>query len=961
VTAPLSPDDQQRQVLDHASGALLVTGGPGTGKTVVLRERLANLIEAGADPERVALVVGSTSARAEARGALLERLPGSLPELPVFTIHGLALRVLRERSAAVDHREPPEILSAADQFAKVQELLQDQDLSAWPAYGSLLAMRGFADEVRQFLFRAQEAMLAPEQILEAAGRRGLTGWPELARFYREYQEVLDDLNLVDFAMLLQRSAATAPQGPALLDHLLVDDFQDATLAAEALISGIGAADLVVAGDPQAHIYSFQGTTDLPVRRFIERTPGAAEVTLTTAHRTPSPPSMKAWLAPHNSEENSAIARELRRRHVEDGVDWAEMAVVVRRQGPHLGGLLRALDDAGIPRAVPERGLSLTTEAATYPYVLALRWLIADQTRREELIEPLLTSDVAGLSAAAARGVLREARTAHGSIAEALDTVEKLSPEEAEAVTAARNVLVKAALFSQISVQDSFKTLWEDLPCSRRLVDRAADSAEARRELDTVVTFATVVAEAGGAGDIGVADFIEALDAGEHGPGHSAWEQARPDAVQVLTAHGSSGREFDTVIVAGAAEGNFPSLSRPEPMFDLSVLERTATRSERTRERLEDERRLFRMVLGRARSRIVLAVSEEHPDESLARTRFADEIGMYWTPIPEGPFEDPVSIREAAATWRRQLADLDAPSALRLAAMDGLIALEVDPSRWWFRRGWTGPDGPLHDELRVSYSKLSHLANCELQHVLSDELGLGRRAGYQAWVGKTVHKIIEECEKGELEKTKDAILKALADRWREQEFPSKAVSAAYRQLAEEKMLPNWFKNYGREEDSTAVEKYFEFDYDGAIVNGVIDRIGPILSGGNRITDFKTGNADNAGKAEENLQLGIYYLAVLECEDLAEFRPVRAVELAFLKGHWRTGELERRAWQVSSGSEEQYQTNVRQALSQLISEKKRLNDEEVFLPRPEADCYWCDFKTLCPLYPEGAVPLIPQVSA
>ena len=224
------------------------------------------------------------------------------------------------------------------------------------------------------------------------------------------------------------------------------------------------------------------------------------------------------------------------------------------------------------------------------------------------------------------------------------------------------------------------------------------------------------------------------------------------------------------------------------------------------------------------------------------------------------------------------------------------------------------------------------------------------------MGKTVHRLVEECESGKLPKTREATEAALDERWREQEFPSRAVSAAYRDLVVERMLPNWYRGYG-EGEALAVERAFEFEYEDATINGVIDRIGPILSGGTRITDFKTGNPDRAGKVEENLQLGIYYLAVLECEDLAAFRPVRAVELAFLKGDWRTGDLVPKVWQVSQRSEEQYQTNVRVALSQLIAEKKRLNDEEVYRPRPEADCYWCDFKTLCPLYPEGATPLLP----
>ena len=149
---------------------------------------------------------------------------------------------------------------------------------------------------------------------------------------------------------------------------------------------------------------------MPLDRFAEVFAGAGHVELATNHRAPEPVAVEAWVAPHASEEHAAVARELRRLHVEHDVAWNDMAVVVRRQGAHLGGLLRALDDARIPRAMPERGLSLTAEPATRPYVLALRWLVADEPAREALIEQLLVSDVVGLSPAAARGLLRAART-----------------------------------------------------------------------------------------------------------------------------------------------------------------------------------------------------------------------------------------------------------------------------------------------------------------------------------------------------------------------------------------------------------------------------------------------------------------------------------------------------------------------------------------------------------------------
>ncbi len=947
MAAPsLAFDDDQNAVLAHTEGALLVTGAAGTGKTAVLRERFARLIQDGAEPERIVLVLGSRRARDTARTALLERLPASLSDLQVLTVHGLAFRVLKTRE-----QESPEVLGAAEQFATVRELLQAQNPDAWPAYGGLLEVRGFADEVRQLLTRMQESLRSPAEVAAAAERAGLGGWAELARFAQEYLDTLDMVNHVDYAGLLQLAASTTREGGApLYDHVLVDDYQDTTIAAEALLQGLGAQSIVVAADPEAHVFSFQGSTRAPMQRFIAETfPGAAHVELATNHRSPTGVTTTAWVAPHTSEEDAAIARELRRRHIEDGVPWGELAVIVRRQGTHLGNLLRALDDARIPRAVPERGRSLTLESATYPYVIALRWLIADEARRGELVEPLLTSAVVGLSPAAARGAIRLAKTTGPSpraAAAALDRTDGLTPEETSRVDRARATLDKAALFAGMSVQDAFKVLWEELPYSAELVEAGGP------ELDTVVTFANVVSEASEQGDAGVAAFLEALDAGEHGPGWTAREVATPDAVQVLTAHGTVGQEFDTVIVAGATEGNFPSLSRPEPMFDLAALEHTRSRSDQVRERVEDERRLFRMVLGRARRGVVLVAADTHPDtdELTQRSRFVDELGIAWAPAPDPIDEEPVSVREAAATWRRQFADPGAEAWRRLAALDGLRALGEDPRRWWFQRDWTDTGRPLHETLRLSYSRMSNLANCELQHVLGDELGLGRVAGYQAWVGKLVHGIIEDIERGKVGKGKQEILDEVDRRWREQEFPSKAVSVAHRKLVDERMFKNWWFEYG-EEDSLGNEVRFEFDFEGTTIVGVIDRIGPMTDGGTRITDFKTGNPDNAPKAEESLQLGIYYLAVQSSEALAEYRPVRQVELAYIKGDWRRGELVKPTWQVRDGEQEEYQAAVRGSLAELIELKQELIDTEVYRPNPTANCYWCDFKSICPLFPEG----------
>ncbi|MGH2526054.1 MAG: UvrD-helicase domain-containing protein, partial [Actinomycetota bacterium] len=222
--APFSPDAQQQRVLEHASGPLLLTGGFGCGKTWVLRERFLNLIARGADPDRVALVVGSRHARDEARRELLSRLPGSLPSLRVVTVHGLAYQVVSERYRDLKYETPPTILAAAEQFGKVQELLAGEDPAEWPAYGRLLGLRGFADEVRQFVLRAQETLLGPDEIEAAAAERSLGGWPELGRFLRRYLHQLDVESAVDFAGLVEQAAVAAEIGDPMFDHVLVDDY-----------------------------------------------------------------------------------------------------------------------------------------------------------------------------------------------------------------------------------------------------------------------------------------------------------------------------------------------------------------------------------------------------------------------------------------------------------------------------------------------------------------------------------------------------------------------------------------------------------------------------------------------------------------------------------------------------------------------------------------------------------------
>jgi RecB family exonuclease len=359
-----------------------------------------------------------------------------------------------------------------------------------------------------------------------------------------------------------------------------------------------------------------------------------------------------------------------------------------------------------------------------------------------------------------------------------------------------------------------------------------------------------------------------------------------------------------------------------------------------------------MVVSRARRRVLLTASHPFGEEAHGiRSRFAEEISAPWSPVPDAPFESPVSAREAAAAWRRQLADRRQRVPHRLAALAALQALQVDPATWWHQRDWT-PGELRRDELRLSYSRMDRLENCELQFVLSEELGLDPGGGHQAWVGKLIHHIIEQIEAKEVDRTPQAFERAVRDAWQPQRFPSYAISEAELRNAVDVLIPNWFERYGdlpAHEGGT--ERWFGFGMDGATITGKIDRIGPDPEGGTRITDFKTGRADNAGKPEDSLQLGLYYLAVQRCDDLQTFRPVAGVELAFLGGLRGKKELRVLDWPIDPSEEAGYVSAVRGRVSELIARVRGLDARGAYVASTSASCFFCSFQPLCPRYAEG----------
>ncbi|MFE2635328.1 ATP-dependent helicase [Streptomyces scopuliridis] len=436
---PVDPpwlDAAQRGVVDHETGPLLVLAGPGTGKTTTLVESVAARVGRGTDPERILVLTFSRRAAVELRDRMAVRLGGRRgPQATTF--HSFCYALIRAHQEAELFTEPLRLLSGPEQDVAVRDLLAGQlDLERagrgrvrWPdELRACLTTRGFADEVRAVLARSRELGLGPDALAVFARRTGRPDWSAAAAFLAEYLDNLDMQGVLDYAELVHRAVLLAgrPEVGARLmeryDAVFVDEYQDTDPAQVRLLRALAGRGrtLVAFGDPDQSIYAFRGADvngilDYPYA--FPRSDGrpAPVAVLTTSRRSgdqlltatrlltrrmplPRLPAEKVrthrepaavrkggrvetYTFPTPSTELDNIADILRRAHLEDGVPWRDMAVLVRAGGRTIPSIRRALTSAGVPLEIDGDDLPLRHEPAVAPLLTALRAVAEAAIRR----------------------------------------------------------------------------------------------------------------------------------------------------------------------------------------------------------------------------------------------------------------------------------------------------------------------------------------------------------------------------------------------------------------------------------------------------------------------------------------------------------------------------------------------------------------------------------------------------
>ncbi|GAB1406502.1 UvrD-helicase domain-containing protein [Thermomonas brevis] len=621
----------QRAAVLHTEGPLLVLAGAGSGKTRVIVEKIAHLIQSGRYPaRRIAAITFTNKAAREMRERVARRIKGdAAQELTISTFHALGLKILQVDHAKLGLRRGFSIFDADDAARQIKDLLPP---------GS---KPDAVEAMKQLVSRAKNAGLSPEQAL-AAARSGRER--EAASLYARYQQRLASFNAVDFddlirlpVQLLEADDEARAGWRERIGYLLVDECQDTNDAQYRLLKAIAgeAGQFTCVGDDDQSIYAWRGANpdnllelgrDYPALAIVKleqnyrcsnRVLRAANALI--AHNPHEHPKtlwseaadgerIRVWECRDATHEADKVAAEIQfvaQKHASaDGIaPWGEFCILFR--GNH-----------------QSRALEKSLQLLRIPYHLSGGTAFLDRGEVKDALAWLRLlanpdDDAAFLRAVGApnRGVgattlarLGElAAQAHLPLSRAADSIALAKQLPARAGNALQgfsdivrglradaHALPPAELVRKLNERSGL------LAALRASCKDEAQFQMRRRNLDELADWFD------GPKTSGPGELAAALALLSHADKGDAGNQVR-----LMSMHAAKGLEFRYVFIVGVEDGNLP--------HEASIEEG----------RIDEERRLFYVGITRAKERLWLSHAREAQRWGdklrLSPSRFIDEL------------------------------------------------------------------------------------------------------------------------------------------------------------------------------------------------------------------------------------------------------------------------------------------------------------------------------------------------
>ena len=276
ILDPLNPE--QRSAVLHEGEYLLVVAGPGTGKTMTLTHRIAQLIRTGhAAPEQILALTFTRKAAGEMGQRISKLLEGlKTGQVYVATFHGFCMDVLRSNGEKTGL--PPDFTLCSEWDAEniAKEILAESGDS-----------KRFLRSFLKILPKINTTLVL--EVKEPPFDH------KLISLFQKYQSRLRDLGMLDLDDLEVEALRLIRDHPGVcrgvgrkFPWIFVDEYQDTNAIQVELLKLViraGHGRICAIGDPDQAIYGFRGADVRNFYRFAEDFHGAKETVLTRNYRS----------------------------------------------------------------------------------------------------------------------------------------------------------------------------------------------------------------------------------------------------------------------------------------------------------------------------------------------------------------------------------------------------------------------------------------------------------------------------------------------------------------------------------------------------------------------------------------------------------------------------------------------------------------------------------------------------
>ncbi len=969
----VGPEGWDAAVAD-TDGLQLVVGGPGAGKTEFLVRRARHLIEKRrVHPDQILVLSFSRRGAAELRDRIGSGL-GSISRISASTFHSFAMRIIEAHGATGDWHRVPTLLTGPEQVDLIGEVLSTEDPAGWPTtFRSILGDRAFADEVADFALRAAERLEDGASI----AARGRADWRGLPGFLARYRATLVERGRIDYgtlqaeAVALLDDADTRERLARTIRYVLVDEYQDTTVAQAALVKRVSVhGNVTVVGDPYQSVYSFRGAelsnvADFP-KRFIDSDgEPARRLVLTTSFRVPSrileaavrvtagaglpgaagpmhpapgEGSVETYCFDQHSDEAEWISSEIQRANLRDRIPYRHIAVLVRSKRRFLPELSRALERRGIPHERPDS--RLVDHTAIRPILDLVRATTRSEPEATAALRRVLLGPLVGLTLAAGRETERIAARSGWEVA-------LTSAGVSDDVAA---LLRDPSWALNLPASEGFWKVWSTLDAFVEMVgDQTRD--DDRKALASFAQALNRLADRDPGASL--AEYARTSEAEDFEATPLLEYRGERDRITLTTLHQSKGLSFDVVFIADAREGVLPDLRKRDSLLGARHLSPSHGTDDTAyaRFRLQEEKRLAYSAMCRAARRVVWTCTSTGPDTGEGvPSRFLAQVAgtdMETATRPPSRWSEPTTPQEAEAWLRRRIGDPLLALADRLAALQAITT----PARWRPRDPESfagildrGPDsGLVEDDPTLSASQADAYLRCPRRYAFERRLRVdGGGSAYQE-LGSVIHSALEQAERtaterGEERATAEDALTALDSAFEPEAFGSGAWAEAWKTRAA-RIIERLYDLWPGEGPAAGLEQKIDFEHVGVRWTGRIDRVerrGDAL----HIIDYKTGTSHpTVEEAAVSVQLGLYVLGLRAVSDT----PV-------LGGEY---------WYPAAGMNRGRKSILTRSLDidRLDEVDAALHDaaagikNELWEATPGSQCERCPVRLVCPEWPQG----------